>query len=80
MIATLQRPFDFIFWALEQRKGRLADGQPDCRADHSKGRFAAGEKGPAIGGHRREIRFIKPVQGGQGSFDLSKDKATSTRA
>ena len=25
MIATLQRPFEFIFWALEQRKGRLAD-------------------------------------------------------
>ena len=25
MIATLQRPFEFIFWALEQRKGKLAD-------------------------------------------------------
>ena len=25
MIATLQRPFEFILWALEQRKGRLAD-------------------------------------------------------
>ena len=25
MIATLQWPFESIFWALEQRKGQLAD-------------------------------------------------------
>ena len=25
LIATLQSPFGFVFWALEQRKGQLAD-------------------------------------------------------
>lgn len=25
LIATLQRPFEIVFWALQQRKARLAD-------------------------------------------------------
>ena len=49
LVCLIQAPFEYVFLALEQCKGRLTEGQPDCRVDHSKRRFAAGKKGPAMG-------------------------------